>query len=825
MSDSRPRQRDGELIEVAVALPVASSFVYAACDGEAPPRPGCRVLVPFGKRRVTGYVLGAAEAPPSGVSVRKIAGCLDSSPMLTPEVISLCRWAAEYYMHPLGEVLSTALPPGLQVSSERWATITEAGKSAESSDPEIKEALSCLRERSSGVRVGGRRGHLPLNIVQRLVRRGWVSIDERMGSSRTGHRTTRLISPLVDRDTAGEMLPAGAPVQAAVMEWLAVHGPVTSEELRAAFPKAGNALRRLSERGLVSVEEVHAVRHVCTHDDEALAGESTPHRPTSDQKAVLNHLIGALGPPGQAGKFSPFLLEGVTGSGKTEVYLRLIEEILPRGRGALVLVPEIALTPQLAGRFRARLGDLVAVLHSGLSAGERHDEWWRLRRGEARVAVGVRSAVFAPVADLGLVVVDEEHETSFKQEEGFRYHARDLALVRGSKAGAVVLLGSATPSMESLENARRGRYGHLRLPERVMGRRLPDVTVVDLRRELPRSGTRVNAGGALLSDKLLSTLADTVSSGKQAIVFLNRRGHAPSVVCVDCGEVARCPGCEVSLTLHVRPRRMLCHYCGHECLPSEICAACEGRLRPIGAGTQAVEDEILHRLPSLRVSRLDRDTTSRRGAVSRILSHFAGGRSDVLLGTQMVAKGHDFPGVTLVGVVLADTGLLMPDFRAAERTFQILSQVAGRAGRGDEPGKVLVQTWRPEQPSVCLASAADYKGFSSMELERRRAGRWPPFCRLLMVRVEGEDAEAVASSAAAIATTAEAAAVAYPEADLEVLGPAPAPLTKLRGRYRFQVLLKAPSPWMIRWISGALSSVEPATGVDVALDVDPVGML
>src|SRR6266536_1859551 len=447
-----------------------------------------------------------------------------------------------------------------------------------------------------------------------------------------------------------------------------------------------------------------------------------------DQAAARDVLAAAL----EAREFAPFLLHGVTGSGKTEVYLRAIAKVRASGRGALVLVPEIALTPQLAGRFRARFGADVALLHSGLSDAERHAEWLRLRHGEARICVGVRSAIFAPVQDLAMVVVDEEHDPSFKQEDGPGYQARDLAVVRAKQAGAACVLGSATPSLESLENARRGRYRLLELPLRVDDRPLPAVEVVDLAR-LRRGGRPLG----LVSPPLAAALEATLAARQQAILFLNRRGFQTLVVCEACGREERCESCSVSLTYHRRRGVLLCHYCGRVERVTPACPACGGPRRGIGVGTEQVEAAVRQLLPAARVARLDRDAVGSADDVAAVLARFANREVDVLVGTQMVTKGHDFPGVTLVGVVLADVALALPDFRAAERTFQLLAQVAGRAGRGAEPGRVLVQTYAPEHYSIRCAARHDYAAFVAGELASRRALGWPPFARLLAVRVEG----------------------------------------------------------------------------------------
>ena len=815
----------GPLVEVAVAVPVDGTFTYALPEALASKAaPGHRVLVPFGRRKLTGYLLGDAAPPPPGTELREVAELLDDGPILTPPLLALLRWVAGYYQHPLGEVVRTALPPGINVHSERRVRLTGAGRTAleEAKTPVAeRELLAVLAARPGGEAVaGGKRSQVDPRLAERLIARGWVARVEAVRGARVKAAfTEQVAATLPEGGLEAAVATLGrAPSQQAVLQWLAARGRVPMEELRAAFPGARDAVGRLAAKGLVAL-----AREVRDRLPEGPAGVATDAgarpEPTAAQAGVLAVLEGALGTG-----FHPYLLAGVTGSGKTEVYMRLIEAARARGQGALVLVPEIALTPQLVGRFRARFGDDVAVLHSGLSDGERHDEWWRIRRGDARVAVGVRSAIFAPVEGLGVVVVDEEHDGSFKQEEGLRYHARDLALVRGRDASAVVVLGSATPSLESVANVRAGRYGHLTLPGRVQGRPMPRIEVVDLRADRPGHDPETHAP-YVLSDPLVAALGATVGAGRQAILFLNRRGHAPTLVCAGCGGAVRCPNCEVGLTLHRRPAKALCHYCGYEVPPPTTCPECGGPYEALGVGTQKVEAEVLARVPGARVARLDRDTTAKKGALGRILADFALGRHDVLVGTQMVAKGHDFPGVTLVGVVAADLGLLVPDFRAAERTFQLLAQVAGRAGRGTDPGRVLIQSWRPEHPAVRLAALGDFAGFSEQALAEREGGWWPPACRLLMARIEGQSSTRVAAGAEALARRAEAAAEAHPEAGLEVLGPAPAPLARLRGRTRWQLLVKAPDARTIGWIGGILRGAELPPGVTAALDVDPVGML
>ena len=631
-------------------------------------------------------------------------------------------------------------------------------------------------------------------------------LNARRGAEAPARRGVEWAAPAAGAAEALSDLARRAGAQRAVLEYLLARGRIPVEELRAAFPRGRPALAALSRKGLVVLETESRVAA-----GGLLEAPAGPWPLTPEQEAALAEISG---PPGG---FVTFLLHGVTGSGKTEVYLQAIARARARGRGALVLVPEIALTPQLAGRFRARFGPEVALLHSGLSGAERHAEWLRLRRGEARICVGVRSAVFAPVQDLGVVVVDEEHDPSFKQEDGPPYQARDLAVVRARIEGAACVLGSATPSLETLENARRGRYRLLSLPRRIDDRPMPRVEIVDLsrmRRTVPAFG--------LLSPPLAEALREAVDQGQQAILFLNRRGFQTLVVCDACGLEARCPACAVSLTFHRRRGALLCHYCGRAERMTDDCPACGGPRAGIGVGTEQVEEAVRALLPRARLGRLDRDAVSTAGDVAGLLARFARREIDVLVGTQMVAKGHDFPGVTLVGVVLADTGLALPDFRAAERTFQLLAQVAGRAGRGAEAGRVLVQTFNPGSPAVACAAGHDYARFAELELRSREEHAWPPFRRLLAVRVEGSDAGA-RRGAEAIAAAARPAL----GPGVAMLGPAPAALERLRGKSRWQILFRAAGPAELRRIHRAVLGLarRPPGGASVRFDVDPYALL
>ena len=608
-----------------------------------------------------------------------------------------------------------------------------------------------------------------------------------------------------------------APAQHAALSYLlAVGGRATLEEVSHAIPGAAASLKALAAKKLVRLEEKEIVAGV-----RAGLESGRPLQLTPGQEAAVATLSAAL----DKNEYAPFLLHGVTGSGKTEVYLRLVERALSQGHGALVLVPEIALTPQLVGRFRSRFGPKVAVLHSALKDRERLRHWQQLRRGEVPIAVGVRSAVWAPVKDLNVVVVDEEHDPSFKQDDKLRYQARDLAVVRARQAGALVVLGSATPSLETLQHAREGRYGLVRLDKRVDDRPMPVVSLVDLRVERPKTPESRDVEPPILSPTLRHAIGETLDKGQQVILFLNRRGHATLVLCEVCGQSLKCSDCDVCLTHHRGARGLLCHYCGrHQAVP-EKCPNCSGPLLMLGIGTERVEEETGEAFPGARVARLDRDAVSSNEKLTELLATFARRESDILIGTQMVAKGHDFPGVTLVCVVMADTALSLPDFRAAERTFHLLTQVAGRAGRGADAGRVLVQTYNPLSAPVARVLGHDYDGFANEELQRRKALAWPPFSRVAAVRIESDDAQLAADTAKRLGR-AMASRLAAGQG-VRLLGPAPAPISRIKGKTRWQLVVKGPTHASLGPSLDAAEAVmeELPSAVKVAIDVDPAAML
>ncbi len=609
-----------------------------------------------------------------------------------------------------------------------------------------------------------------------------------------------------------------APAQQAALSYLlAVGGRALVDEVAHAIPGAKDSLKKLQARGLINFSSEIIVKGV----REGLQAERHQSL-TDEQTSALTELSASF----DAQTFAPYLLHGVTGSGKTEVYLQLVERALAQNRGALILVPEIALTPQLVGRFKSRFGNRVALLHSALKDRERLRHWQQLRKGEVTIAVGVRSAIFAPVKNLGVLVVDEEHDPSFKQDEKLRYNARDLAVVRGQHAGALVVLGSATPSLETLENVRRGRYRLVQMKKRVDDRPMPTISLVDLRTERPKDHATPDNAVPMLSAPLRQAIGETLSKGQQTILFLNRRGHSTFLVCVVCGQSLRCPNCDVALTQHLSTRTLQCHYCGlSEPVPHE-CPQCRGEILKLGFGTERIEAEVADAYPHARVARLDRDAVTSAERLTEMLAGFARREIDILVGTQMVAKGHDFPGVTLVAIIMADAALALPDFRASERTFHLLTQVAGRAGRGVDPGRVLVQSYNPEASAVAHMLRHDFEGFSSDELRRRQVLSWPPASRLVALRIEGSSADQTARAARQLV---DVGARHLPPAShgVRLLGPAPAPIARIKGQSRWQVMLLGPSHAALEKTLRAMERVidELPRGVKVVVDVDPGAML
>ena len=602
--------------------------------------------------------------------------------------------------------------------------------------------------------------------------------------------------------------------QRRVITTLENSGPMSLQSLLQTASVSASTIYSLEKKAVLEVY-VEAIRRDPLADASGL--KSAAHTLTPAQSSVLTQIEQQI----DSESYSAFLLHGVTGSGKTEIYMRAIDKTLQLGRSAMMLVPEIALTPVFSRGLRARFGDRVAIFHSSLQKGERFDEWTRVKNGDARVVIGTRSAVFAPAKNLGLIVVDEEHESSYRQQESPYYNARDVAIVRAQKEAATVVLGSATPSLESFNNARKGKYQLLTLPERIAARPMATARIIDMRNVFARHGKP-----RVFSDELLEAIRETHERREQSIILLNRRGYSSFILCRSCGETVQCPNCDVTLTYHRSERVIVCHYCNHREAVPRVCPSCAKKyIYYVGEGTEQLEEMLKLLFPALRVARIDRDTTARRKVFEQSLADFSAGRIDTLVGTQMLAKGHDFPNVTLVGVVSVDAGLALPDFRSAERTFQLITQVAGRAGRGDRPGRVLIQTYHPYHYALRHACAQDYEGFYEEELRYRQNHSYPPFVALASLLVHGPDLGRVRSDSLELRKQLD---VANEERKCRILGPAPAPLSRLKGEHRFQILMKSRSRKHLREVADAALKSVSENGINlrsINLEIDPVSIM
>ena len=781
---------------------------------------GSYVLVPFGRRVLPGYVVGFALAEPAQ-RLRPLRDVLSHEPLFDRAQLALCRWVADYYQCALAEALRCVVPRGIARHVRRRASVTDQN-AARAALPEL-EARAPLQAKVVGalLAAGGSleykalrtalRGRNPSDALKRLEQKGLVVQERRLAPPSAPGRRRTMARLAVDAARARqevEALRRRAPRQAEALENLVAAG--TEVEASRLSGAGGAPVAALAAKGLVELSEAPAWRSP-SMEGVGTASAVAPQLNT-EQEVALREVVDGLDAPPRV-----VLVHGVTGSGKTEVYLGAIREALARGEQVIVLVPEISLTPQTIARFSARFEGRLALLHSRLSQGERYDEWRRVAAGEADVVIGARSAVFAPLLRLGLIVIDEEHEPAYKQESVPRYHAREVALKRAEMESAVVVMGSATPSLESYFAAAEGAYVYVRLSQRIDQRPLPVVRVIDMR------GRREEGKAPVLSEELREAMGLRLSRDEQMLLFLNRRGFATFVMCRECGFAMRCPDCEVSLTYHVRSKRLRCHHCGRREPPPDVCPRCQGtKIGYLGLGTERVEEEVRAAFEAARPIRMDRDATRRKGAYTAILQEFASGAANVLIGTQMIAKGHDFPDVTLVGVINADTGLNFPDFRAGERTFQLLTQVGGRAGRGQRPGEVLVQTYNPSHYAIVAASGHDYERFYEREHNHRRELGYPPFSRMIAYLISDRSEKRVLTVAENLV---EVLGEHAPE-QVDVLGPAPAPLARIKGICRYHVLARSADVEALHRASRqALDSLAGGDRERIAVDVDPMDMM
>ncbi len=818
-----------KFVDVVFPVPVNHPFTYLLPESLSEAvQIGCRVIAPFGARRLTGFIIGIKQRTDLN-EVREIHDLLDDEPIFSEEIIKLAQWMSEYYLCSLGEILKITVPNVFFTSSKRKVTVLttqaeEVARQLEKSAPRQAQILRYLAK-SGTISIPGLRKRLGAknfwHSLNELQKRGLVEIVHTMPESRTHKKMEKFAILNLENEIKEQIahLKQKAPKQAAVLEYLSgKKAPVRLSEIYQHTGIGSRSLMSLAERNLIRIEKKEIFRDYYQNMEIKTPPKIVLNR---EQQAALDTINESI----ETGQFKTFLLHGVTGSGKTQVYIEAIYRVLKKGKTAIVLVPEIALTPQIVQRFRSHFKAQVAVLHSAMSDGERFDSWRRLKSGEARVAVGPRSAIFAPLKNIGLIVVDEEQENSYKQTDKTpRYHAREVAIMRARFNEAVVVLGSATPSIESYFNAKTGKYHLLELTRRIEDVPMPKVEIIDLKKERRLSGKKEEP---ILSRLLRQKIEEKLARREQIILLLNRRGFSSFIKCKDCGYIEECKNCNITLTYHLRGRRLRCHYCNYTKRAPEVCPFCQGvDIIFRGLGTQKVEQYLKENFPQARVVRMDLDTTRQKFSHDRILQAFEEGKYDILLGTQMIAKGLDFHRVTLVGVINADVGLLVPDFRSTERTFQLLTQVAGRAGRKHLQGEVIIQTYSPTDSCLLCAKEHNFHRFFYNEIAQRRELSYPPYSRLISLLFFGEKERRVMEAAYNYASVINKFKGPY-----TVLGPTPAPILRIQNKYRWRIILKShrhkdPQGKKVR---EAIHQAEKlyhenfkTRGVKTIIDVDPV---
>lgn len=761
-----------EVIVDVAAYPIDRPFDYIIPETmESVIEPGVRVKVPFGPRKVLGYITAIKDnSELAGTKLKSIHELIDLEPVFSSELLQLAKWLADETLAYEIDALQVMLPAAMRAKYEKFIHVNESDAIE---DPAF---LHCLAGRKRITLKEAAEQNL-LSTVKRYTDQGIISIETAI-SQKTGVKKVRMILVASEPEIRGvlETVSPQAKKQVILLNWLILNAGIviSAKELMIRSGVQAAVLKTIIEKGAAREEQMEVYREP---DVPQLQDVRMPEILTDEQQIALNQITTSS----DTSNSETFLLHGITGSGKTEVYLRAINHVLNKGQEAIVLVPEISLTPQMTMRFKERFGPLVAVMHSGLSAGEKFDEWRKIHRGEVKVVVGARSAVFAPFKNLGILILDEEHESTYKQEDTPRYHARDVAIKRAEFYKCPVILGSATPSLESYARASKGVYTLLTLTKRAKNQDLPVVTVVDMREEL-KTGNR-----SMFSVELADAVRVRLEKGEQTVLFLNKRGFSSFVLCRDCGTVVECPNCDISLTYHRSNEKLKCHYCGHEEQVPIICPQCESEhIRFFGTGTQKAEEEIAKLFPGARVLRMDVDTTKKKGSHERILRQFSEGHADILLGTQMIAKGLDFPNITLVGVLAADTTLHLADYRAAEKTFQLMTQVSGRAGRHDLPGEVFMQTYSPEHYAIELAKEQHYEPFYSMEMSARKQYGYPPFYFITLVQFSHEDLLKVAD----FAEKGSRFLKDHLSSETMIIGPTAAAISRVNNRYRYQCLIK-----------------------------------
>ncbi len=825
--------------QVAFNLPLDTIFTYLVGDHAIATRlaVGKRVLAPFRNRLTSGYLLAWSEqCPPlrEGVTLQKLAAVVDEEPLFNQEHLAFYERAARYYQTPLGETLHALLPGGLQYRQRCLLSLGEKALApqAKTRSPLLAEVLQLLTAVGSlpleELAVKLAVPVPPARFKARLsgwIRQGWLKSENQLLPPLVKAQV-ELIYEIVDKVAIVELLAGSSRIEESkrlrLLKFISSGGFFSRRRFLTAFSGGGAWLRRWQALGWLKVSEVPKLRSIALDNSVPLAIPRQEVILTPAQEEIFARIKGFLA----GGKFTPYLLHGVTGSGKTEIYIKLIAEVIRQGLGAIYLVPEIALTIELVDRLVHEFGARIAVLHSGLNAGERYDQWRRIASGQALIVVGARSAVFAPLARLGILVVDEEHEPSYKQESGFAYNGRDLALLRGQMAGCCVVLGSATPALISYYGAQAGRYELLSLPQRLDEKAMPRVEIIDLGKDQKNMFAWDG-----FSPRLLERMKAVFADGRQVILFLNKRGFSRTLYCLKCGYMPECRLCSVHQTFHKSLDLLVCHYCGGQQPVPVLCPQCGGkRFFPLGIGIQKLEEGLAHHFPGVRVLRLDRDATRRKGELGRILEDFRQGKAEILLGTQMLAKGHNFPMVDLVGVIFADLSLEMPEFTAPERTFQLLVQVAGRTGRGRDSssGEVIIQTLQPEHYSVLSAAAHDYVSFYNQELESRRELAFPPFSYLANLRAAGPDEDRVREFLNVVKKLGlellgqKSAGLYDTPPPIVLLGPVPSVIVKVQSRFRWNLLIKATQRSLLHnFLRQWRQQLPTAPPLSWRLDIDP----
>jgi primosomal protein N' (replication factor Y) len=804
-------------INVAIAVPIDQTYTYKVPESFVNAcRTGVRVMVPFGRQTLSGYCLETTSEA-NYDKIKNILDVLDETPLFYPDILPLFSWMAQYYCFPIGQVIKSCLPDGLSVITSNTAKITASGREMLLSDkisPMDQKVLLYLDKGCQPIKNIRKhlKNKLPMSCIQRLERLGYIQIEKK---DIRGSAAPKYIQYM--RFRKNDEMDSLTKRQKELMSVAMQVGEISLVEIK----KQGfsqQLLKKVEEKGFIEFFEKELYRDPF---GETIPPDTSYPIPTTHQAEAIQTIDNKIGQG-----FQVFLLYGVTGSGKTEIYMRVTDAALSKSRTALILVPEIALITQVERQFRARFGDCVAVLHSRLSNGERFDQWMRIIRKQARIVIGARSAIFAPLENIGIIIVDEEHDASYKQSTQFRYHGRDVATMRGKITNSVVVLGSATPSIQNYYHGTQHKYQILKLPHRIHNRPLPTIQVVDLKQNLGMRGIR-----RIITPALESSLKKTFERKKQSLLFLNRRGFATLPVCAQCGETMMCKNCDIAMIFHKNIGAYKCHYCGFTRPHNTPCPNCATvTLKQLGYGTQRLEQDVKALFPDARVARMDQDTTQKKGSMIQILKELRDHEIDILVGTQMIVKGHDFPNITMVGIICADLSLNFPDFRSGELTYQLLAQVSGRAGRGETPGHVILQTYNPHHFIIQTARKQDYDEFFNYEIEFRKNLNYPPFARLIQMTIAGADAEHTATYAGLVGQYCQkvkATRQTFTHA-IEVLGPVIAPVSRLVNRFRWHILLKSryikALHEFLYYVKQAVDTHLNDKSIQLYIDVDPVVM-